>query len=157
MTNPADWSQQVAFYAGRLAEMTRERDNEQKRAEQAEAERDEARAWVKDLHSGMYINCVYCGHRYGPKEDTPSSMADVLKAHVEQCPQHPMSALKAQLATVEADLAALRTALAAKSRRSSGEDSTGGTRASRFGPGKPIPSRISRPAAKMPKEELPDA
>ena len=112
MTNPADWSQQVAFYAGRLAEMTRERDNEQKRAEQAEAERDEARAWVKDLHSGMYINCVYCGHRYGPKEDTPSSMADVLKAHVEQCPQHPMSALKAQLATAEAERDRARDQLA---------------------------------------------
>lgn len=50
--------------------------------------------WINDLQSGMYVNCVYCGHRYGPKEDTPVSMADVLKAHVEQCPQHPMAALK---------------------------------------------------------------
>lgn len=66
-------------------------------------ERDEARAWVKDLQSGMYINCVYCGHRYGPKENTPSSRADVLTAHIEQCPQHPMSALKTQLATVKAE------------------------------------------------------
>lgn len=52
------------------------------------------RAQVADLQSGMYINCVYCGHRYGPKEDTPATMADVLKAHVEQCPAHPMSELK---------------------------------------------------------------
>jgi len=58
-------------------------------------ELEEARGWVKDLHSGMYINCVYCGHRYGPSESTPASMADVLKAHVEQCPKHPMSALRA--------------------------------------------------------------
>lgn len=53
--------------------------------------------WINDLQSGMYINCVYCGHRYGPKEDTPSSMADVLKDHIEQCPKHPMSKLKTEL------------------------------------------------------------
>jgi DNA-directed RNA polymerase subunit RPC12/RpoP len=51
--------------------------------------------WVSDLQSGMYINCVYCGHRYGPKDKVPTSMADVLKAHVEICPKHPMSKLKA--------------------------------------------------------------
>lgn len=55
-------------------------------------ERDELRRWVDDLQSGMYVNCVYCGHRYGPGETTPVSMADALKAHVEQCPKHPMSA-----------------------------------------------------------------
>ena len=53
-------------------------------------------AWVADLQSGMHVNCVYCGHRYGPKKDTPVAMADVLKAHIEQCPQHPMSKLKAE-------------------------------------------------------------
>jgi len=53
--------------------------------------------WVNDLLSGMYINCVYCGHRYGPRESTPMSMADVLKEHIEKCPEHPMSALKAKL------------------------------------------------------------
>lgn len=52
------------------------------------------RKWVADLQSGMYINCVYCGHRYGPADKVPSTMADALKAHVEQCPQHPMSELK---------------------------------------------------------------
>ena len=52
------------------------------------------KAWVDDLQSGMYVNCVYCGHRYGPGETTPVSMADVLRAHVESCPKHPMSALK---------------------------------------------------------------
>jgi len=59
----------------------------------------ELKAWVDDLQSGMYVNCVYCGHRYGPKETTPVSMADALKMHVERCPQHPMSRLKADLAT----------------------------------------------------------
>ena len=53
--------------------------------------------WVNDLQAGMYINCVYCGHRYGPDPGTPVAMADVLKKHIEQCPQHPMSALKKQL------------------------------------------------------------
>lgn len=52
------------------------------------------REWVNDLHSGMYINCVYCGHRYGPNSEVPASMADVLKAHVEKCPAHPMSKLR---------------------------------------------------------------
>jgi hypothetical protein len=51
------------------------------------------RDWIVDLHSGIYINCVYCGHRYGPKETTPVSMADALKLHIAQCPEHPMSEL----------------------------------------------------------------
>jgi len=56
--------------------------------------------WVDDLQSGMYINCVYCGHRYGPGETTPVSMAATLKAHIEACPKHPMSALKEELASI---------------------------------------------------------
>lgn len=47
--------------------------------------------WLRDLHSGMYVNCVYCGHRYGPAQYTPVSLADVLKAHIEECPDHPLS------------------------------------------------------------------
>jgi hypothetical protein len=54
------------------------------------------RAWVDDLQSGMFVNCVYCGHRYGPKETTPVSMADALREHIEFCPDHPMSALRAE-------------------------------------------------------------
>lgn len=54
------------------------------------------RAWINDLQAGMYINCVYCGHRYGPETNVlASSMTDVLKAHIEQCPEHPMSHLRA--------------------------------------------------------------
>ena len=53
--------------------------------------------WVKDLQSGMYINCVYCGHRYGPNDEVPASMADVLKAHIEKCPEHPLSHALARL------------------------------------------------------------
>ncbi len=54
-------------------------------------------AWVDDLQSGMYVNCVYCGHRYGPGETTPVSMADALKVHISQCPEHPMSAMREAL------------------------------------------------------------
>ena len=61
---------------------------------------------VTDLQSGMYVyvNCVYCGHRYGPEDRTPRTMSEMLTAHVEQCPRHPMSALRAELARVEAEL-----------------------------------------------------
>jgi len=61
------------------------------------AEIERLQAWVNDLHLGMYINCVYCGHRYGPDPGAPIVMADVLKDHIEQCPKHPMSALKAEI------------------------------------------------------------
>lgn len=57
---------------------------------------DRLEQWVNDLQSGMYVNCVYCGHRYGPSKDVPAAMADVLKQHIEQCPEHPMSAIKAE-------------------------------------------------------------
>lgn len=64
----------------------------------AGAEVERLNAWVNDLQSGMYINCVYCGHRYGPQDKVPCSMAEALKKHIEQCPKHPMSALKQDLA-----------------------------------------------------------
>ncbi|KKL85795.1 hypothetical protein LCGC14_1951120 [marine sediment metagenome] len=60
----------------------------------AAQEIERLKAWVNDLQAGMYINCVYCGHRYGPDDEVPESMADVLKEHVEQCPEHPMSKVK---------------------------------------------------------------
>ena len=52
------------------------------------------REWISDLQSGFYVNCVYCGYRYGKKGEVPTSQADVLKGHIEQCPEHPMSKLK---------------------------------------------------------------
>lgn len=64
-------------------------------APETAAERDRLKAWVADLQSRMFINCVYCGHQYGPNDKVPSSMANVLKAHIEVCPEHPMSKLKA--------------------------------------------------------------
>lgn len=62
----------------------------------AKAENKRLQDWVNDLSAGMYINCVYCGHRYGPDDEVPSTMAQVLKEHIEVCPEHPMSALKAK-------------------------------------------------------------
>lgn len=59
---------------------------------------DKLKGWVDDLQAGCYINCVYCGHRYGPDDEVPASMADVLKEHIEHCPEHPMSKLKVELA-----------------------------------------------------------
>jgi len=64
------------------------------RLEAMGAENARLQQWVSDLQSGMYVNCVYCGHRYGPGETTPVTMADALKKHVENCPKHPMSALR---------------------------------------------------------------
>jgi hypothetical protein len=57
------------------------------------AENGRLKAWVSDLQSGMYVYCVYCGHRCGHGETTPVSMADALKAHIAECPEHPMSGL----------------------------------------------------------------
>lgn len=68
--------------------------NSTQRAEQAEADNARLQQWVNDLQSGMYINCVYCGYNYGPEAEVPATMADALKEHIEQCPKHPMSALK---------------------------------------------------------------
>lgn len=66
------------------------------------------RQWVVDLHSGMYVNCVYCGHRYGPEDSTPVSMAEMLKRHVQECPEHPMSELRRVLKLVPPLLTEIR-------------------------------------------------
>ena len=71
---------------------------------QMKAEVERLTAWANDLQSGMYVNCVYCGHRYGPGETTPVSMADALKEHIEHCPEHPMSKLKAESEQLQAEL-----------------------------------------------------
>lgn len=65
------------------------------------------RQWISDLQSGMYVNCVYCGHRYGPEGETPVSMAEVLKNHIENCPNHPMSEMKNQIKNLTAERDAL--------------------------------------------------
>jgi hypothetical protein len=71
-----------------------------KQAEQCEAEMERLQNWVNDLQKGKTINCVYCGHQYGPSKDTPVAMADVLKAHIAICPKHPLSAARKALSNL---------------------------------------------------------
>ena len=59
--------------------------------ESLQDENERLKKWVADLQSGTYITCVYCGHQYGPKDEVPTSMADVLKEHIKQCKHHPMA------------------------------------------------------------------
>ena len=58
--------------------------------------------WISDLHSGVYVNCVYCGHRYGPYGERPAQA--VLTEHVENCPQHPLAAAKKRITELEQQL-----------------------------------------------------
>jgi len=59
---------------------------------------DRLTQWVADLQSGMYINCVYCGHRYAP--GTGPVMQEVLYDHIKTCPKHPLAAALAKLRQV---------------------------------------------------------
>lgn len=77
------------------------------RSQELRVENEQLKQWVNDLQSGMYVNCVYCGHRYGPEDEVPASMADVLKAHIEQCPEHPMAKLKQENEKLKKVLAAM--------------------------------------------------
>jgi hypothetical protein len=52
---------------------------------------DDLKHWVADLQAGMYLNCVFCGHRYGPSKENPPPQA--LKQHILFCPKHPLARL----------------------------------------------------------------
>lgn len=80
--------------------------------EAAQARIAELERWVADLQSGMYVNCVYCGHRYGPEDHVPATMADALKDHIEACPRHPMSDLKRRVVELTMILERDRTRVA---------------------------------------------
>ncbi len=67
--------------------------------------------WVIDLQSGFYVNCVYCGHRYGPNHSTKQAMADILKDHIENCVHHPMSKLRLKLEELLRENTSLRMKL----------------------------------------------
>jgi hypothetical protein len=87
-----------AALAARVEELTRWIADLQAGAKADLEESKRLRQWIADLQSGMFVNCAYCGHQYGPRASTPTSQADVLKAHIAQCPEHPMSALLAVVA-----------------------------------------------------------
>lgn len=73
------------------------------------AENKRLRQWCHDMQDGGFVNCVYCGHRYGPADGTtPVALADSLKAHILVCPDHPMSALALRCEALEAENADLR-------------------------------------------------
>lgn len=63
------------------------------RVEELQTENERLRRWVNDLQSGMFVNCVYCGHRYGAAEKVQATMADELKLHIAKCEKHPMALL----------------------------------------------------------------
>lgn len=80
------------------------------RISRLEDENKRLESHVSDLQSGMYINCVYCGHRYGPNDAAPVSMADVLYEHISQCPKHPLSKAAARITELEQALKVARKA-----------------------------------------------
>jgi len=62
--------------------------------------------WIDDLQSGMYINCVYCGHRYGPNSGPSTkkfniTMRKALEEHISSCPKHPLSAAKDEITVLK--------------------------------------------------------
>jgi hypothetical protein len=62
---------------------------------------EELEQWVNDLQSGMHINCVYCGHRYGPGDNPDLNMRQTLEAHIAKCPRHPLSEALARIEELE--------------------------------------------------------
>ena len=62
----------------------------------------ELEKWIDDLQSGMYINCVYCGHRYPP--GIQASRRKILYEHIKQCPKHPLSVAESRIKELESDL-----------------------------------------------------
>lgn len=86
-----DRSELIKLIAGDYLDSLRERiDVLIKRDASNERRIDRLQQWVDDLQAGLFVNCVYCGYRYGPRSDTPVSMADILKQHIEHCPEHPL-------------------------------------------------------------------
>lgn len=48
--------------------------------------------WIDDLQSKLFINCVYCGHRYGPTQlEIPREM---LIKHQLDCPSAPLRSIR---------------------------------------------------------------
>lgn len=56
-------------------------------------------AWIADLQSGLYVNCIYCGHRYAP--GVPAARDVALYSHITQCKKHPLSKALARVAELE--------------------------------------------------------
>ena len=52
-----------------------------------------------DLQEKIYVNCAYCGHRYGPRHTTKRAMTDLIKDHIRQCKRHPLRRALANVRT----------------------------------------------------------
>lgn len=72
---------------------------------------DRLNQWIHDCQSGMYINCVYCGFRYGPKDEVAPTMQQALYDHIAVCPKHPLSKANARIEELEIALAGLAIAV----------------------------------------------
>ena len=64
------------------------------RAQKAERERDEARAYGERLYAecaghARTVTCVWCGHEF--PEGTPASQDAALLKHAAECTKHPMA------------------------------------------------------------------
>lgn len=82
----AAWVAAMLLAAPRLTATVREL---RARLDQAERERDEARAWVRRMTSTQRVlTCAFCGEAYPP--GTPESNNEALTAHVHVCAKHPM-------------------------------------------------------------------
>lgn len=46
------------------------------------------RQWVRELQSGLYLNCVFCGENFTGQENF-----NRLTNHIRECPEHPLSRL----------------------------------------------------------------
>ncbi len=71
------------------------------------ADNERLERWVNDLQSDRYINCAYCGHRYGP-EDEILNMQQALHEHIATCSKHPLSAANREIARLRATMETLR-------------------------------------------------
>ena len=78
----------------RIASLVTQVEAAEAREREAENERDEARDWVRRLHHGNVLTCVYCGHAYPP--GTPSANDEALRAHIAVCEKHPLRTAEAE-------------------------------------------------------------
>ena len=47
------------------------------------------KGWINGLPQ-LYVNCVYCGHRFKPNPEVFPSQTDVVREHMEKCSKHPL-------------------------------------------------------------------
>ena len=88
----------------------------QKRLEQAERERDEAREWVRKMHrDAQVLTCAFCGESYPP--GTPNSGSEALTAHIKVCAKHPMREVERARDEARADCTVLKAEVLASRQR----------------------------------------